>query len=128
MAFAGALPDVTGCAAGTRCLRVTQLGKPSAQGTFMAQCRGRFADFIVPRTTLPSGYAGPWFMPAQLEDAATGVPGTTRPWTASSVDPRQETKRLAYALTLRNYAFASAPVRALTPALTNDTDYFDSAG
>jgi hypothetical protein len=127
-AVAGVLPSVTGCATGARCLRVTQLGRPSTQGTFMAQCRGRFADFIVPRTTLPNGYAGPWFMPAQLEDAATGVPSTTRPWTASSVDPRQEPKRLAYALTLRNYAFASAPVRALTPTLTNDADYFDSAG
>jgi hypothetical protein len=31
-------------------------------------------------------------------------------------------------LTLRNYAFASAPVRSLTPQLTADTDYFDSAG
>ncbi len=127
-AVAGVLPSVTGCATGARCLRVTQQGKPSTQGTFMAQCRGRFADFIVPRTTLPSGYTGPWFMPAQLENAATGVPGNTRPWTASSVDPRQEPKRLAYALTLRNYAFASAPVRALTPTLTNDADYFDSAG
>jgi len=31
-------------------------------------------------------------------------------------------------LALRNYAFASDPVRSLTPQLTADTDYFDTAG
>jgi hypothetical protein len=44
------------------------------------------------------------------------------------VDPREESQRLAYLLTLRNYAFASAEVRRLTPQLTADSDYFDPAG
>jgi hypothetical protein len=39
-----------------------------------------------------------------------------------------ESQRLAYLLTLRNYAFASEQVRSLIPTLTADTDYFDPAG
>jgi hypothetical protein len=84
------------------------------------------ADFIVPRNTVPAGYSGPWFQPNLIEEAHTGVPAGTRPW--RNFDPLQESQRLAYLLALRNYAFASAPVRALTPMLTADTDYFDSTG
>jgi hypothetical protein len=118
--------DATGCAPGTRCLRVTQAGRPQASGTSIAQCRGKFPDFIVPSNTLPAGYAGPWFKPELVEEAHTGIPQGARPWT--SVDPRDESQRLAYLLTLRNYAFASAVVRGLTPTLTADSDYLDPTG
>ncbi len=116
----------TGCAPGARCIRVTNMGQPQAGGASIAQCRGEFADFIVPRTTIPAGYTGPWFQPNLIEQAHTGVPSGTRPW--RSFDPRVESQRLAYVLALRNYAFASAPVRSLTPQLTADSDYFDTSG
>lgn len=60
------LPAASGCAPGARCLSVTSSGRPSASGTYVAQCRGRFADFIVPKATLPDDYDGPWFQPSLL--------------------------------------------------------------
>ncbi|MEO6519258.1 MAG: hypothetical protein ABIO17_09755 [Pseudoxanthomonas sp.] len=123
---AALLPPASGCAPGTRCIAVTSTGRPSATGTSVAQCRGKFADFIVPRTTLPASYPGPWFQPSLLEQAATGVPGGSRPW--SAFDPRDPAERLAYALALRNYAMSSAVVRALTPQLDADADYRDPLG
>ena len=116
----------TGCAPGARCIRVTQVGKPSSSGGSIAQCRGEFADFIVPRATIPAAYAGPWFQPNLIENAHTGVPSGTRPW--RNFDPRNVSQRLAYLLALRNYAFASEPVRSMTPQLTADSDYFDATG
>jgi hypothetical protein len=118
--------NATGCAPGARCIKTTINGKPLSSGTSIAQCRGEFPDFIVPRATIPAGYAGPWFQPNTIEDAQAGVPAGTRPW--RTFDPRQEAQRLPYLLALRNYAFASAQVRALTPALVADTDYVDNAG
>ncbi|HYM86188.1 MAG TPA: hypothetical protein VET30_05570 [Pseudoxanthomonas sp.] len=127
---AALLPAATGCAPGTRCLAVTGTGRPQATGTFVAQCRGKFADFIVPKGTLQGTsqgpYAGPWFQPNLLEQAATGVPSGSRPWLA--FDPRDADERLAYALALRNYALGSSVVRGLTPQLTADGDYRDPAG
>jgi hypothetical protein len=116
----------TGCAPGARCIRVSLSGRPSGTGTAVAQCRGEMPDFIVPRNTIPASYSGPWFQPNLIEQAHTGVPQGTRPW--RNLDPRVESQRLAYLLTLRNYAFASEPVRSLTPSLTADSDYFDPAG
>lgn len=123
---AALLPAATGCAPGARCLSVTGTGRPLASGSFVAQCRGKFADFIVPKGTLAAGYAGPWFQPNLLEQAASGVPSGSRPWRA--FDPRDADERLAYALALRNYALASAVVRSLTPQLAADADYRDPAG
>ena len=120
------LPAATGCAPGARCLSVTSAGRPAAGGTFVAQCRGKFADFIVPKDTLPAAYAGPWFRPNLIEQAASGVPGGSRPW--SAFDPRDADERLAYALALRNYALSSSVVKSLTPQLTSDQDYRDPAG
>ncbi len=126
-ALAALMPsDATGCAPGARCLKVSAAGKPQATGTSIAQCRGEFADFIVPASTIPAGYAGPWFTPNLIENAHTGIPSGTRPW--RNVDPRNVSDRLKYLLALRNYAFSSPEVRSLTPQFTADTDYFDAAG
>lgn len=120
------LPPASGCAPGTRCLSVTSSGRPVASGTYAAQCRGRFPDFIVPKATLPNGYEGPWFQPNLLEQAATGVPSGTRPW--RTFDPRDPDEQLAYALALRNYALTSAVTRGLTPNLAADSNYVDPLG
>ena len=116
----------TGCAPGARCIRVSENGRPRPNGTWIAQCRGEFADFIVPRVSIPANYNGPWFQPNLIEEAHTGIPSGTRPW--RSFDPDVDSQRLAYVLALRNYAFASEPVRSITPQLTADSDYFDPIG
>ncbi len=118
--------DGTGCAPGSRCIRVTQAGRSSNTGASVAQCRGEMADYIVPSNTIAAGYGGPWFTPNLIENAHTGVPTGTRPW--RQFDPRLESQRLPYLLALRNYAFASAPVRGLTPSLPADGDYRDPVG
>ncbi len=123
---AALLPAATGCAPGARCLSVTSSGRPSGSGNYVAQCRGKFADFIVPKDTIPSSYDGPWFQPSLLEKAATGVPSVARPWQA--FDPRDPDERLAYALALRNYALTSKVAKSLTPQLTADSNYRDPAG
>ena len=81
-------------------------GRPQRNnGTSIAQCRGEFPDFIVPSSTVPTNYQGPWHQPNLIEQAQTGVPSGTRPW-REGFDPRQESQeRLAYLLALRNYAF-----------------------
>lgn len=123
---AALLPPATGCAPGARCLSVTGSGRPSASGTYVAQCRGRFADFIVPKATLRSSYAGPWFRPNLLEQAATGIPSGTRPW--RQFDPRDADEQLAYAMALRNYALTSAVTRGLTPGMPANSNYADPLG
>jgi hypothetical protein len=117
--------NATGCAPGSRCISVTSTGRPSNTGTSVAQCRGSFADFIVPKNTLPTGFGGPWFQPEPIENATTNGPSATRPW--MNFDPTVESQRLRYLLALRNYIFTSAQVRALTPELTADSRYRDSS-
>jgi hypothetical protein len=118
--------NATGCAPGARCIAVTGTGRPQPSGASIAQCRGNFADFIVPANTIPAGYDGPWFAPNLIETAHTGVPQSTRPWRA--FDPRDVDERLPYVLALRNYAFSSHVVRGLIPDLTADSNYIDPAG
>jgi hypothetical protein len=101
-------------------------GKPSPTGQSVAQCRGKFADFIVPSTTIPAGYAGPWFQPGLIENATTTGPTAIRPW--MDFDPTVVSQRLNYLLALRNYAFTSIDLRAYTPQLTTDAQYRDQLG
>src|SRR5688572_28942470 len=62
--LAALLPsNATGCAPGARCIRVTANGSPSNSATSVVQCRGEMPDFIVPRSTIPANYTGPWFQP-----------------------------------------------------------------
>ena len=123
---APASSDATGCAAGSRCISVTDTGRPSPSGTSVAQCRGQFADFIVPKNTIPSNYAGPWFQPELIENATTNGPSETRPWI--NFNPTVVSGRLPYLLALRNYAFTGRDLRAFTPQLTADSNYLDAAG
>lgn len=117
----------TGCAPGSRCIRVADTsGKPSPTGPSIAQCRGKFADFMVPANTIAAGYQGPWFQPELIENATTNGPAAARPWLA--FDPTVASQRLNYLLALRNYAFASKDLRAYTPQLTTDAQYRDPAG
>jgi hypothetical protein len=118
--------NATGCAPGARCISVTSSGRPSASGASFAQCRGLFPDFIVPKNTVPTSYAGPWFQPERVETATTNGPTATRPWL--NFDPRVEAERLRYLLALRNYAFTSRDLRAFTPQFTADSNYRDQAG
>lgn len=127
LATAAPLPsDTTGCTPSSRCIRVSSSGKPSASGSFVAQCRGKYPDFIASRNAIPAGSTGKRFTPELIENATTNGPTTARPW--RNFDPRIPAERLQYALALRNYAFSSLPVRALTPQLTAGSNYRDPAG
>jgi len=118
--------NTTGCAAGSRCIRVTGAGRPSNSGVYVAQCRGKFPDFIAHSGAIPAGSSGKRFTPELVENATTQGPTTTRPW--RNFDPRIPAERLGYLLALRNYAFSSSPVRSFTPQLTATTAYRDPAG
>jgi hypothetical protein len=118
--------NATGCAPGARCISVTSSGRPSASGASVAQCRRLFPDFIVPKSTVPSTYTGPWFTPERVETATTNGPTAARPW--FNFDPTVEAERLRYLLALRNYAFTSRDLRRFTPQLTADSNYRDQAG
>jgi hypothetical protein len=115
--------DAMGCAPGSRCISVSANGTPTAGATFVAQCRGKLPDFIVPKATIPQNFAGPWFQPELIETATTNGPTGARPWLA--FDPSMVSQRLQYLLALRNYAFVSGPLRAYKPQLTTDADYLD---
>ena len=124
---AGPAPsDTTGCAAGARCIKVTVSGKPSPTGPFVAQCRGKFPDFIAGANTMPPGSSGQRFTPELIENATTAGPSATRPW--RNFDPRIPAERLEYVLALRNYAFSSKPVKSFTPQSTAASFYRDPLG
>jgi len=69
--------DATSCAAGTRCIKVTRDGIPSATGTYVATCSGRFPDFITLQDRI-AGWNGEMFRLAQNYPASD--PGTDAPW------------------------------------------------
>jgi len=92
-----------GCAPGTKCISVDATGQPSETGTYTAQCRGQFPDFVVPATMLPAGYKGPWF---NLAQAYPKTPPTESdaPWL--KIDFKDGVKGAnAYLYALRNYSF-----------------------
>ncbi len=53
------------CAPRTTCFTVDESGRPDPEGSHIAQCTGRFPDYIVERSLMPPGYDGPWFALAQ---------------------------------------------------------------
>jgi len=118
--------NANGCAPGSRCISVTSSGSPLATGLYVAQCRGKFADFLVRKTTLPPNYSGPWFRPELIENATTSGPAATRPWL--NFNPGVAADRMKYLIALRNYAFTSRDLRSLTPLLTTDATYRDPLG
>ncbi|WP_191969769.1 hypothetical protein A4U53_004220 (plasmid) [Rhizobium ruizarguesonis] len=92
--------DATGCVAGSRCITVTKDGNPNPSGTFVAQCRGKFPDFVVPQERL-TGWSGQMFELAQ--NYPPSDPGTDAPW--RTIDFRTPQGADAYILALRDYAF-----------------------
>lgn len=97
------------CAAGAKCISVDAHGVPAADGAFVAQCRGKFADFIVPATTIPAGYQGPWFLPPKaLPQTKPTVPAS--PWLSFNFrDPAQVDNYLA---ALRSQVFGASVLRS----------------
>ncbi|RAZ91839.1 hypothetical protein DPM33_05000 [Mesorhizobium hawassense] len=96
----GTAQEATGCASGTRCLKVTKDGKVDAAGTFVAQCSGRFPDFIAPQARI-NGWAGERFRLSQNYPPADA--GTDAPW--RTIDFRTPEGADAYVLALRDYAY-----------------------
>jgi len=93
--------DATGCAAGARCLAVNSNGTPNPNGDYVAQCSGRFPDFVVPEDQLDE-WTGEFFQLSQ--DYPSNDPGTDAPWLG--IDFRTPQGADDYILALRDYAFA----------------------
>lgn len=91
----------SGCAPGTTCVAVNSDGTPDAAGTFVAQCRGRFPDFVVPAGDLP-GDQGPWFELSQ-DFPVTPSAIVNAPWL--SIDYTTEQGADSYLLALRDHAY-----------------------
>lgn len=88
-----------GCAAGTRCLPVDTHGKPAPEpAPFVAQCTGKFPDFITPSKYLKGPYKGPWFLLSQ--DYPVTAPADQYPWLKIGFDKVDD-----YLYALENYAF-----------------------
>ncbi len=90
------------CAPGATCLAVDADGKPNPTGTSLAQCQGRFADFVVPATLVPADYPGPWFKLSQDYPAKPPRRGRL-PW--KRIDFRASAEKAdRYLYALRDYA------------------------
>jgi hypothetical protein len=84
-------------------------GKPTAGGAAIAQCRGSFPDFIVPATSIPSGYAGPWFTPEKSLPKALPT-ASSAPWLTH--DFRNPSQVDDYLMALRRHVFGAAVLRS----------------
>jgi len=89
----------SGCAAGSRCLPVDTHGKPASEpAPFVAQCTGKFPDFLAPSHYLAGPYTGPWF--ALSQNYPDVAPADTYPWLSIKFDHADD-----YLYALRTYAF-----------------------
>lgn len=87
------------CSTGSRCLPVDTNGKNVLQpGPFLAQCTGRFPDFIVDSSFDAGNYSGPWFLLSQ------NYPATplqdSYPWLKIDFNDVDQ-----YLFSLRDYSF-----------------------
>jgi hypothetical protein len=88
-----------GCNPGSRCLPVTTSGKPAPDpAPFVAQCTGKFADYVVVSSYLSANYKGPWFVLSQNYPVA--VPTDQYPWLTIDFDKADD-----YLAALRKYSF-----------------------
>lgn len=90
------------CAPGAKCLPVTDKGAPApGPGPYIAQCTGRFPDFITPASLMPANGSG--FKLSQTYPA-TMPPAIDAPWLAIDfTDGVTGANKYLYAL--RDYAF-----------------------
>lgn len=91
------------CAPGATCIQADKNGQRMKDGDHLAQCAGRFPDYLVPLVNIPKEYGGPFFSLAQ--DFPTQRPtGSDLPW--AKIDfkaSKAEADKYLYAL--RDYAF-----------------------
>lgn len=91
------------CADGATCYRTDENGQRNAEGEYLAQCTGRFPDFMVPMKNIPEGYEGPLFRLAQ-DFPTEPVTGGDMPWKDYDFSAGgEEADKYLYAL--RDYAY-----------------------
>jgi hypothetical protein len=97
-------PDAgTPCAQGARCVRTDAEGHRTESGDFVAQCTGRFPDFVA---RLPVGYSGPFFQLSQ--DFPTTQPARgDLPWQGQSFRTPADGDR--YLGLVRSYIYSTMP-------------------
>lgn len=107
------------CAVGARCLSVDQNGRPNDAGTFVAQCRGQFPDFVTPKARL-SGWTGDLFELAQSYPSSD--PGTDAPW--RMIDFQTPAGADQYIYALRDYAFEDMIEADFRPSVSKGRRWF----
>ena len=100
MAPRAALAQVAGCPAGAKCLPVDENGRAAATGRFVAQCTGRYPDYV---DLVPPNHSGRRFVLSQ--SFPTSVPETSKtgPWL--KIDFKTDAGAVDYMMALRAYAY-----------------------
>jgi hypothetical protein len=91
------------CAEDATCYQADKTGARDDSGDHVAQCKGRFPDFLVPIANIPDGYEGPFFELAQ-DFPEEPVPAGDLPWSGIDFKASIEDAN-AYLYALRDYAF-----------------------
>jgi hypothetical protein len=87
------------CPAGAKCLSVTETGAASAQGPFVAQCTGRFPDYV---DLVPATYTGRRFVLSQnFPQAAINTAASA--WL--KIDFKTDAGAIQYLMALRAYVY-----------------------
>jgi hypothetical protein len=107
-----------GCTAGSRCLPVDTHGKPAPEpAPFVAQCTGKFPDFLAPASYLAGPYTGPWF--ALSQNYPDVAPADTYPWLSIKFEQADD-----YLYALRTYAFEGMIEADFVPQKNNVRPWF----
>jgi hypothetical protein len=95
-----ALAQVGGCPAGAKCLPVDENGRASASGQYVAQCSGRYPDYV---DLVPANHTGRRFVLSQ--SFPTSVPETSKdgPWL--KIDFKTDAGAVDYMMALRAYVY-----------------------
>jgi hypothetical protein len=102
VATADAADDLP-CSEDATCYRSDQNGNRVEDGDYLAQCTGRFPDFMVPVANIPGDYLGPYFKLAQ-DFPAESATATDLPW--ADIDFKAGTEGAnAYLYALRDYSY-----------------------
>lgn len=88
------------CPAGAKCLSVEANGAASAQGPFVAQCTGRFPDYV---DLVPNTYTARRFSLSQ--DFPATVPASSKTGAWLKIDFKTEAGAVQYMMALRTYIY-----------------------
>lgn len=90
----------TPCSTGAKCVATDIAGREDPKGTYIAQCTGRFADYV---DLIPADYSGSRFQLSQDYPQHPTKPAGGFPW--DPVDFRSEAGAVDYLMKVRDYVY-----------------------